>query len=57
MGADGFKEATMLKANKEIAKQYNKVRDGVGVVTVAERGNQDGGGDYKEAEGLVEGLR
>ena len=45
----------MLKANKEIAKQYNKVR--VVVVTVAERGNQDGGGDYKEAEGLVEGLR
>ena len=46
----------MLKANKEIAKQYNKVRGGVGVVTVAECGNQDGGGDYKEAEGLVEGL-
>ena len=25
LGADGFKEASSLKANREIAKQYNKV--------------------------------
>ena len=26
MGADGFKEATSLKVNRQIAKEYNKVR-------------------------------
>lgn len=34
MGADGFREATTLKANKEIAKQYNKVVIRMNEVTV-----------------------
>lgn len=34
MGADGFREATTLKANKEIARQYNKVVCGRNGVTV-----------------------
>ena len=55
MGADGFREATTLKANKEIARQYNKVVSTVNGVRGVECGNPDGGGDQEE-EGLVEGL-
>ena len=55
MGADGFKEATSLRANREIAKEYRKVfswSEGLNVEIKHQPGEERREGE----EGLVEEL-
>ena len=54
MGANGFKEAATLKANREIAKIYNKVCTELGLQLEC---RDKASAREEKDKGLVEGLR